>query len=145
MQREKEIIGDLYETDPLCINLTQGGGGGLPKGHKKSPAMRKKLSESRKGIQYSEETKKRISDGHKGLKLNLSEETRKKKSQLMKERTPWNRGKKFEDYTPDQQERSAHTLFKKGQVAHNKGVPMSEEQKKKISETLKNRNKKKVV
>jgi hypothetical protein len=34
---------------------------------------------------------------------------------------------------------------KKGMVGTNKGKPMSEEQKKKISETLKNRNKSKVI
>lgn len=96
-RREKEILGDLFKNDPLCLNLKRGGEGGCA--------------------------------------FTLSEETRRKMSQSRMGRVSWNKGKKFEDYTLEQQERTAHTLFKKGQAAHNKGVPMSEEQKLKCSKT----------
>ena len=32
--REREIIGDKWRTDPLCLNLKQGGSGGRPQGLK---------------------------------------------------------------------------------------------------------------
>jgi group I intron endonuclease len=45
-------------------NISHGGGGIL--GMERTPETRKKMSESRKGIVYSEETKKRISQGKMG-------------------------------------------------------------------------------
>lgn len=85
-----------------------------------SDVVRRKYSEARKklyssgekhpmlGKQHSEESKKKMSDSHKGKPSprkgkQLSEETKKKLSET-----------------------------KKGKPAHNKGIPMSEEQKKKM-------------
>lgn len=96
--REKEIIGDLYKNDPLCMNLKGGGEGST-------------------GFNPTEETRRKMSESRMG-------------------RDSWNRGKKFEDYTPEQQEKIKPTLFVKGQVAHNKGVPMSEEQYEKCKGTM---------
>ena len=79
-KREKEIIGDRYETDPLCLNLKEGGFGGVY-----SIETRKKISDALKGKKKSEEAveknrqaqlklwsdtehKKKMSDAHKGKK-----------------------------------------------------------------------------
>ena len=95
---------------PNGYNLTEGGDGfsGGP-----CEEIRRKMSESHKGKQLSEETKKKLSKVHSGEKHHMfgkhhSEETRKKLSE-------------------------SH----KGKVPPNKGVPMSEEQKKKLSEVIK--------
>lgn len=124
-KREEEIIGDLFLTDPLCLNLKQGGEGGAPKGMKKSATMRQKLSDSRKGIVFSEETCKRIGQGHIGLKH--SDETKKKMSESRKG--------KFNEKWLENFEKGIPYRFVKGQPAHNKGVPMSEEQRKKCAKS----------
>lgn len=61
--REKEIIGDLYKTDPLCLNLKYGGEGGgwekgmtaINKGKKATPEAIVHLSEAMKKsvLQYN--------------------------------------------------------------------------------------------
>lgn len=72
-----------------------------------------------------------------------SEESNKKRSEALKGgnstswkrgHTPWNKGKKAD---PLVVERTAATRRKNKKPAWNKGIPMSEEQKKKISETKK--------
>lgn len=55
-QREKEIIGDLYLTDPLCLNLMEGGNG-----RKVSKETSRKKSDAYKGRKLSEETRKKMS------------------------------------------------------------------------------------
>ena len=55
-QREKEIIGDLYLTDPMCLNLMEGGNG-----RKVSKETSQKKSISYKGRKLSEETRARMS------------------------------------------------------------------------------------
>lgn len=82
----------------------------------------------KKGKHLSEEVKQKISKammGHtptnKGVPMTL--EQRKKMSEAKKGKTPWNKGKKLTYESPF------------------KGKPRSEETKKKISETLKARNK----
>lgn len=124
-KREEEIIGDLFLTDPLCLNLKQGGEGGSPKGVKKSATMRRKLSESRKGIVYEESTLKKMSQTRTGKKH--SEETKKKMSESHK--------KNLNEKCFENLEKGAPYRFVKGQPANNKGIPMSEEQKEKCAKS----------
>lgn len=56
-EREKEIIGDLYKTDPLCLNLMEGGNG-----RKVNKETAEKKSVLVKGKKLSEETKKKMSE-----------------------------------------------------------------------------------
>lgn len=63
-EREKEILGDLWKTDPMCINLCAGGRG--PTGHKVSEEARNKMSYWG-GKKMSEETRKKMSESHKGV------------------------------------------------------------------------------
>ena len=112
---EFELIGDKYNTDPLCLNLIPGGTGkGRNKGYKhsentikkisnsnlgkhRSEETKQKISNSKKGIsnKLSEETKRKISESHKGLVL--SEETKQKISNSKKGHIPWNKGIKFKN------------------------------------------------
>lgn len=58
--------------------------------------------------------------------------------QFKKTETPWNKG-----LTKEEDERVNYkrpTAFKKGHKAYNKGIPLSEEQKRKLSESLKGRD-----
>jgi hypothetical protein len=95
-----------------CLrNLTDGGEGGIAgikiseqskdkkkkslTGQRRSIATRKIMSEVRKGIKYSEETLRRMSEGHKGTNLGntnaagpRSAETRTKQSKALKGK-PW--------------------------------------------------------
>lgn len=86
--REKEIIGDLYKTDPLCLNLKYGGEGGgwekgmtaINKGKSPSPETRAILSKvARKPVlQYSVdgtfikewESEKNVDDHYGGVNVN---------------------------------------------------------------------------
>lgn len=55
-QREKEVIGDLYLTDPMCLNLMEGGNG-----RKVSKETSQKKSISYKGRKLSDETRAKMS------------------------------------------------------------------------------------
>lgn len=84
-EREKIIIGNLWKTDPMCINLCEGGKG--PTGHIVTDEARKKMS-FWGGKQMSEETKKKMSESHKGVAH--SEEHNKHVSESLKGRDmPW--------------------------------------------------------
>ena len=74
-----------------------------------------------------------IANGGQG-RLSISEETRRKLSESHKGQTAWNKGKHHCEETRRISE------ARKGKPSHNKGKPMPEEQKKKISETLKGRH-----
>lgn len=86
-EREREIIGNLYETDPMCLNEIRGGWGGgwYTPGHTVSEETRKKLSEKKKGRHLSEEHKQKISLSNKGKKM--TEETKKRMSEAQKGHT----------------------------------------------------------
>lgn len=99
------------------LNLTDGGENPpSPKGKKRTTQHQKKLTESRRqgaGWKPSEATRQKMSEGNKG-------------------RTPWNKGMKGEyKIGPMAEEAREHIS-----VAH-KGIPMEEERKQKIRDTLK--------
>jgi hypothetical protein len=105
--KEKEIIGNLYVSDPLCTNMIQGGEGcgGWNKGSHSTKGTRQKLSESHKGqigwfkgkhlseehkrkireatkkTMCSSEIRNKLSESHKGN--HLTEETKYKISKAM--------------------------------------------------------------
>lgn len=100
---EFELIGDKWSTDKMCLNLRAGGGqNGLAiesiqkisdalSGRFTSDETRKKLSDSHKGKpspnqgkKASDETRKKLSDSHKGITHKLSEESKKKISEARK-------------------------------------------------------------
>lgn len=95
---EKEIIGDKFETDPLCMNLCEGGRGYIKKksnkkrkGHVCSESCKQKIGEKNKGnkarlgMKTSEETKAKMKESAKYRPI-VSEETRKKQSMNKKGR-----------------------------------------------------------
>ena len=104
-----------------------------------TPDVRKKISDSKKGRQVSNETREKISESMSGEKNHnygkpMSEETKKKLSDALKGRTGPNKGKPMSEET---KKKLSDAL--KGRTAPNKGVPMSEEQKKKLRESAKKR------
>ena len=142
---------------PNGYNLTEGGDGVLP-----SEETRIKMSQNHYdcsgekhpmfGKKHSEETKKKLSDSHKGKpspnkgkpmseeqkkkisesKKNISDETRKKMSESHKGKPAPNKGKPMSEETKKKLSESH-----KGQIPPNKGKPHSEESKKKMSESHK--------
>jgi len=80
-----------------------------------------------KGREFSEEWKKNISESHKGIGHPMSEETKQKISKA-------HIGLVFTD-----EHRNNLSKSHKGQIPHNKGIIMSEEQRLKISNSLKNK------
>lgn len=72
LQEEEQYVGDLWKTDPFCLNLTPGGAFSgkfdmteVPV----RPETREKERKNRLGKKASEETKQKISKIHKGKKL----------------------------------------------------------------------------
>lgn len=93
---------------------------------------RKKISDFHKGKAKSEEHKRNLSKSQKGKPKNyVQTEEHKRKNSLA------NRGKNNPMYGPCTPERAANiSAAKKGKPAANKGVPMSEEQKQKLRERM---------
>ena len=56
---EQNLIGDLWKTDPYCLNRMPGCGGGSSGGFKR-------VHEVNRGRKLSEETKRKMSESHKG-------------------------------------------------------------------------------
>lgn len=112
---EKELISDLYDTDPKCINLIAGGRG---KGFSKE--TRKKISDSNKGREITEETRKKISKSLLGhpVPKNTREIIRKKIKHLY-------------DTCPEYRAKNAES--------HKGQPPISEETKKKIADANRGR------
>lgn len=95
--REKEIIGNIYMTDPYCLNLRNGGDG-------MAPGVLAGNKNPRYGKKISKETRQRLRDSHKGLPssrkgIPLSEETKRKLSIAMTGRPGPNKGKKASSST----------------------------------------------
>lgn len=111
---EKYFIAYYQTNNPdFGYNNSIGGESGGAGCHR-SIETRHKMSESLKGRHQSIETRHKLSESHKGMRNSISTEFKK-----------GNHPK---------------TEFKKGQKAWNKGIPCSEEKRRKISETLKRRN-----
>lgn len=93
-QKEREIIGEnIY--NPLCLNLIEGGLGGIRYAHTLSDKTRKKISESlkeyfskngspKKGKKMSEAQRQKLLDAWKTRSHNFSEDVRKKMSESKK-------------------------------------------------------------
>jgi hypothetical protein len=78
---EQKLIGDLWKTDPYCLNANAGGTASWSAKHeqqkgKPSPMLgkhhsietRKRISEKRRGTILSDDTKKKMSKSKKGCK-----------------------------------------------------------------------------
>ena len=113
--------------------------------HKLSEESKKKLSEAHKGKHLSEESKKKLSEANKGKKL--SEETKKKLSEARKSLHWFNNGKISKrakecplGFVPGRIEKLSEETKKKlseankGKRAWNKGKKMPEETKRKMRE-----------
>ena len=79
-----------------------------------------------------------IANGGNGIGT-VSEETRRKMSEALKGRIPWNNGKHCKPLSEEHKRKISEKL--KGRPANNKGRHLSEEQKRNISEKLKGRKK----
>lgn len=123
-EREKIIIGDKYKTDPLCLNLKEGGGSG-----QYSEEARAKISKALKGYVHSEESRKNMSEAHIG-------------------QVAWNKGRK-----QTEEERRINSESHKGikhteewkqmiseKMKGREGKPCAEETKKKLSELNKGKS-----
>ena len=112
---EQKIIGDKYETDPMCVNLVKGGMCGDPS---KMDAEERKNKYKRV---LTEEGRKRLSEFHK--------------ERCSKIPMPW-KGKKK---TEEEKKKISLNLKKyySEHESHNIGRKMSEETKKKLSKSIK--------
>ena len=106
---------------------------------KKNRPYSLKRTEALKGRKLSEETKRKISESHKGcvawnkgLKNIYSDETRRKISETHKGKPAWNRGIPHSEET-----RRKMSEALRGRKVWNKGIPLSEETKRKKSEKMK--------
>lgn len=95
----------------------------------------KKISDFHKGKAKSEEHKQRISDANKGRKKSAEQIAKMSANMIGKYA-----GDKNPMAGPCSEERKANiSKARKGQTAKNKGIAMSEEQKKKLSDAMKGR------
>lgn len=166
---EKNLIGHLYDNDELCLNLCEGGKQRLlgeeakckmSEAHKGKPSNRKgkhhtddakrKMSEAHKGKKLSEETKQKMANSRKGIPR--SEETKQKISETHKTiEHNWLIGIKLNSETKQkisdtltghnvsEDTRNKISEKNKGNKAWNKGIPMTDETRKKLSEIMKSK------
>ena len=99
------------------------------KGKQTSEETKKKLSSALKGRIMSDEHKKKIGEASKGR--HHSEESKKKMSETKKGLQSGEKHPMFGKHHSEEAKKKM-SLARKGKPAHNKGVPMSEEQKKKL-------------
>ena len=139
---EKYFIFIFDTIYPNGYNLTEGGNGGVP-----CEETRKKISESRKGLQagekhpmfgkhHSDKSKKKIGEANKGK--HHSDETKRKMSDVKKGKPAPNKGKQLSDET-----RKKMSEARKGRIFSdetkqkiseaNKGKKFSDEHKEKLS------------
>lgn len=100
------------------------------KGKCHSEETKRKMSEAHKGRKLSEETKRKISEKKKGICL--SEEHKRKISEARKGKQAWNKGKKGLQKHSEETKKKLSEFFK--------GRYFSKETRMKISEALKGRN-----
>lgn len=115
---EKELVGNLYDTDELCLNLVPGGG---------YNDVAEKISKSNKGRKCSEETRKNISVGTK-IGMN-NPETKKKCSENAKKTKNFKGHHHSEEFCKQNSER------KKGNK-YRLGIGFTNEAKTQISDSL---------
>ena len=150
-EREKEYVNPNLK-DKMCVNLTCGGfGGGVPghigawRGKHHSKETKEKMSKAQKGKKISEEQRIFLSVINTGK--HHSEESKQKMSKAKMGHTPWNKGKTYhsekmsaimkERWADEEYRKLACERYKQShklKPPYNKGLKMSEEQKKKCSE-----------
>lgn len=93
LQREKFLIGDLWKTDPLCMNMAPGGiGSEQRKGHvltseeiaRRTESFKKSKPFHKKHPPFTEETKQKISNALKGNKNGVGNITSEEVKQKLK-------------------------------------------------------------
>ena len=144
---EQKLIGDLWKTDPYCLNLTSGGHGSwaaasksckgkhlsderrhkISESNKKklnTPEVKQKMSESRKGKQKTEEHKHKISESNKGKHSGENHPMYGKKhsKETRRKMSESNKGENNGMY---------------GKQPWNKGIKWSDDMKSKISKNIK--------
>lgn len=143
---ETYYIKELNTKAPNGYNLTDGGDG--CKGYSPSEETKKKMSEAHKGEinhfygkHHSEETKRKISEAHKGKQswnkgIKHTEETKKKISEIKKGKESWIKGK---HHTEESKKKMSEAH--KGKTPWNKGKKniYSDETRNKILESQKSR------
>ena len=158
LQKEIELINSIGFVN--LTNVTHGGEG--TSGYEQSDETKNKIGNKNKGRKHSEETKKRISEKLKGREITqewkdkisegskgkpkkpFTDEHRKKISESKLGGVPWNKGC-IGCQKPHNKGKSLSEEHRKKQSEIKLGKKrgkMSEETKKKISESLKKRNKK---
>ncbi len=125
---EKEEIARFNTVSPHGYNQTSGGEGGSL-----SEETRRKISEAHKGKKFSEEHRQNISEAAKGRPapnkgIPHSEEAKRKMSEVKKGRPALNKGV---PHTKEAKRKISEAA--KGRPAPNKGIPHSRETKEKIS------------
>lgn len=115
--------------------------------HKSGPTtedVKRKISEAERGKYVSEETKKKMSESHKGKKRGpCSEEMKRNISNALKGHKSWSKGKHHSEETKKRMSEVkrgkplSEDTKRKMSEAH-KGKHFSDEHKRKISESLKN-------
>ena len=103
---------------------------------KPNDAAKIKMSEKKKGRKLTEEHKKKISDSNKGKKIIITEEHKKNISKSLIGNSRRKDGKKT--WKPDEDYKAKMSAIKKGKKPHS----FTEETRKKMSESAKNRKKK---
>lgn len=94
---EHNLIGELWKTDPYCLNCNAGGHGSWKaaceywKGRPHSEEHKRKQSELMRGKKFSEEHKRKIAESLKGKKI--SEQTKHKISESLKGKPSPTKGK----------------------------------------------------
>lgn len=125
---EQKLIGDLWKTDPYCLNLTSGGHGSWSAAHENkkgkhvfiSETHKANLSRALKGRRHTEESKHKMSESHKGK--HLSETHKQKISEA-------NKGRKKPKFTDDHKHKLSESH--KGKPSAMKGKHHTEEAKQK--------------